>query len=262
MQSRTAALLLLLLSLAVSTVLSERADARAWPIPDSAEVTVMSPDSLELVGYLYWPKDAKNVKLPVVLLLHQRAETHAVWKNLTDQFCGSDLAVFALDLRGYGYSIYDFRTKRNRPTNTFYIGEQLRYPEDIRMMMAKLFAEHGRKLDSTKIVVIGAELGANAGLIYAADDPRVGLSILISPGLEYTGLTLAEPLIKYGERPLFMITNKYDTYSMESLTLVSDLVPRVLDVMVYDSYRYGNDLVNTEVSLPLKLLEKIRQYLR
>jgi alpha-beta hydrolase superfamily lysophospholipase len=256
------ALLILLLAIAASLFVSDRAMARQWPWPDSAEVTVMTPDSLELVGNLYWPKSAKPTKLPLVVLLHQTAETHGAWKNLVDVLCGSDFAVFAMDLRGYGYSIYDFRTGRNRPPSTFYIGEQARYPADIRLLVKKLFTEHGKMLDSTRIGVVGAELGGNAGLLYAVDEPGVRFTALISPGLEYSGLKIAAAIRDYGERPLFMATAKLDIYSMESLNLLSDVVPRVLDVAVFDTYRYGNALVDTEPQLVRMLTDRLRQYLK
>jgi alpha-beta hydrolase superfamily lysophospholipase len=254
--------LLLLVAIAASLFVSDKAMARRWPVPDSAEVTVMTPDSLELVGNLYWPEGAKLTKLPLVVLLHQTAETHGAWKNLVDVLCGSDFAVFAMDLRGYGYSIYDCRTDRSRPRNTSYIGERARYPADIRQLVKKLFTEHGKMLDSTRIAVIGAELGGNAGLLYAVDEPGVRFTALISPGLEYDGLQIGKAIKDYGERPLFMATAKQDIYSMESLNLLSDVVPRVLDVAVFDGFRYGNALVDTEPQLVQMLIDKLRRYLK
>jgi alpha-beta hydrolase superfamily lysophospholipase len=222
----------------------------------------MTPDSLELVGNLYWPKSTKLTKLPLVVLLHQTAETHGAWKHLVDVLCASDFAVFAMDLRGYGYSIYDFRTGQNRPPNTFYVGEQARYPADIRQLVKKLFIERGKKLDSTRIAVVGAELGGNAGLLYAVDEPRVRFTALISPGLEYNGLQIGKAIIDYGERPLFMAAAKQDIYSMESLDLLSDVIPRVLDAAVFDTYRYGNALVDTEPQLVRMLTDRLRKYLK
>jgi alpha-beta hydrolase superfamily lysophospholipase len=253
---------IVLLAIAAGVFVSDKAMARQWAWPDSAEVTVMTPDSLELVGNLYWPKITKLTKLPLVVLLHQTGETHGAWKNFGDVLCANDYAVFAMDLRGYGYSIYDFRTGTNRPPNTFYIGEQTRYPEDIRLLVKKLFAEHGKMLDSTKIAVIGAELGGNAGLLYAVDEPRVQFMALISPGLDYKGLQIGKAIRDYGDRPLFFATAKKDIYSMESLNLLSDLVPRVLDAVVFDSFRYGNALVDTEPDLSSMLIDRLRRYLK
>jgi alpha-beta hydrolase superfamily lysophospholipase len=258
----TKAILISLLVITASLFVPNKATARQLPWPDSAEVTVMTPDSLELVGDLYWPKSTKVTKLPLVILLHQKAETHGAWRHLDDVLCADDFAVFAMDLRGYGYSIYDFRTGQNRPPNTFYVGEQARYPADIRQLVRKVFAEHGKMLDSTRIAVVGAELGGNAGLLYAVDEPNVRFTALISPGLEYSGLQIGKAIKDYGERPLFMATAKLDIYSMESLNLLSDVVPRVLDAVVFDTFRYGNELVDTEPQLAQMLIERLRQYLK
>jgi dienelactone hydrolase len=250
---------ILLLVVVAGFFSSEKAMARQWPKPDSTEVTVMTPDSLELVGYLYLPKNAKPAKLPLVVLLHQKAKTHGAWKSLVDVLCGSGFAAFAMDLRGYGYSIYDFRTGQNRPPNTFYVGEQARYPDDIRLLVRKLLAEHGKILDSTKIAVVGAELGGNAGLLYAVDEPNVRFTALI---LDYSGLKIAAAIRAFGERPLFMAAGKLDVYSMESLNLISDVAPRVLDVATFDSYHYGNMLINAETKLVWMLVDRLRQYLK
>jgi alpha-beta hydrolase superfamily lysophospholipase len=253
---------ILLLAIAAGFFVPDRVMARQWPWPDSAEVTVMSPDSLELVGNLYLPKGAKQTKLPLVILLHQTAETHGVWKDLADVLCRNGYAVFAMDLRGCGYSIYDFRTGKNRPPNTFYIGEQARYPADLRQLVGKLFTEHGKILDSTRMAVIGAELGGNVGLLYAVDEPGVRFTALISPGLDYSGLQIGKAIKDYGERPLFMATAKKDIYSMESLDLLSDIVPRVLDAAVFDTYRYGNALIATEPQLVRMLTDRLQKYLK
>jgi alpha-beta hydrolase superfamily lysophospholipase len=253
---------LFLLAYLASLIVPDATTARQWPRPDSAEVTVMTPDSLELVGYLYLPKDAKPNKLPLVILIHQTSETHGAWKGLVDVLCGADYAVFAMDLRGHGYSIYDFRTGRNRPLHTFYIGEQARYPDDIRQLVKKLFADHGKILDSTKIAVIGAELGGNIGLIYAVAEPGVKFTALISPGLDYSGMKIAAAIRDYGERPMFMASAKKDIYSMESINLLSDVVPRVLDVAIFDTFRYGNMLIDTEPELVRMLTDRLQLHLK
>ncbi len=251
----------LTISLVAAALLApDRAEAREWATPDSAEVTVMTPDSMELVGYLYWPKDAQQTKLPVVVLLHERGETHGAWKSFVDVLCGNGYAAFAMDLRGYGYSIYDFRTGRNRPPNTFYTGEQARFPADIRQLVGKMFAEHGKMLDSTKIAVIGAHLGGNAGLLYAVDEPNVRFTAMISPGLEYSGLKIGAAIRDYGGRPLFMAVAKQDIYSMESVNLLSDVVPRVLDAAVFDTYFYGNSLLDREPQLTRMLVSRLKQH--
>jgi alpha-beta hydrolase superfamily lysophospholipase len=262
-QSITAGLsLFLLLTIMTGVFHSDEAIARSWPVPDSVEVTVMTPDSIELVGQLYLPAGKKLVNLPLVVLLHQATGTHGSWKDFADVLCGSDYGVFAMDLRGYGYSIYDFRTGKNRPPNTFNVGEQAKYPDDIRQLVRKVLAEHGKVLDSTRIAVVGAELGGNAGLLYAVDEPAVQFTALISPGLEYSGLQIGKAVRDYGERPLFMAAGKQDIYSIESLNLLSDVVPRVLDVVLFDSYRYGTGLVDSESGLVQGLLDRLRRYLK
>ncbi len=255
-------LITLLLAIAVGIGMAEVADGRQFPAPDSAEITVMSPDSLELVGQLYFPKTIGKAKLPLVILLHQSTETHATWKEFEEPLCNKGLVVFAMDMRGYGYSIFDFRTQRNRPPNTFYVGEFSKYPGDVEQMLQQVLLKHGNMIDSNNIAIVGAELGANTAMIFAANHPNVKFTGLISPALEYNGLRIAEPIKKYGDRPLFIATSDKDVYSLESCTLLSDLLPRPLDVKVYNSYHYGNMLLLTQPELSQELGSRIVRYLK
>jgi pimeloyl-ACP methyl ester carboxylesterase len=261
MISRTIPLALLLLAV-ISALWSPDAQARSFPMPDSAEVTVMTPDSLELVGYLYLPNLSKTPKFPLVILLHGAAEDHSVWRDFTDLLCSYDFAVFAMDLRGYGYSIYDFRWGKNRPQGMFYVGDFLKYPNDVALLLRQLFAKQGARLDSTKFGIIGAELGANTAMLFAASEPRVKFTGLISPGLELNELRIAPAIKDFGDRPLFITTASKDIYSMQSCMMLSDVVPRVLDIKVFDTFRHGVTLVLTEPELMQILVNKLQQYLK
>ena len=109
--------------------------------------------------------------------------------------------------------------------------------------------------------MIGASVGGNAGLIYAQNEPRVLYVALISPGLEYSGLRIVPILREYGDRPVFMAYADKDVYSRESVSMISDLVPRVLDIKEFDSMFHGNRLVNSSIPLRVKLQEDLSKYL-
>ena len=222
----------------------------------------MTPDSLELVGYLYLPKLSKAPKFPLVILLHEAGEDHSVWQDFSEILCSYDFAVFAMDLRGYGYSIYDFRWGKNRPQNMFYVGEFLKYPDDVALLVRQLFAKQGARLDSTKLGIIGAELGANTAMLFAASEPKVKFAGLISPGLEYHDLRIAPAVKDFGDRPLFIATASKDIYSMQTCEMLSDVVPRVLDIKVFDTFQCGTMLLLTEPKLVQILVNKLQQYLK
>ena len=230
---------------------------------ETIEVAYDAPDtSVELVGYLSIPPSdkIKSAKPPLVVLLHQANESADSWNIFRDELLATGNAVFAMDLRGYGLSTFDLKANRLRPKNTFYVGESMNFPSDIAFLVGKAIEVHGSKFDTTRLAVIGASVGGNAGLIYAQNEPRVLYVALISPGLEYAGLRIVPVLREYGDRPVFMAYADKDVYSRETVSLVSDLVPRVLDIKEFDSMFHGNRLINSNIPLRVKLQEDLAKY--
>ncbi len=195
------------------------------------EITDDATDSsVELVGYLFLPEKSQFAKPPLVILLHDFSESHVAWNDYAEYLTREGFAALAMDLRGHGLSIYDLRQHRNRPKNTFYAGEFEKFPHDVLQLVDKTIKVQGAEFDTTRLAVIGAALGANTGLLYAIDDPRVKYTALISPGLELNGLNIAGALPQYGTRPLFIAVAEKDIYSMQSCNMLSDVSPRVLDM--------------------------------
>ncbi len=248
----------------MASLLSPDASAAKMGKFATLEVAFDAPDtSVELVGYLSIPPvDKLKPRLPaLVILLHQANESSESWNTFRDELLQSGHAVFAMDLRGYGMSTFDLKANRLRPKNTFYVGEAMKFPDDIAFLVRKAMEVYGSKFDSTRLAVIGASLGGNAGLIYAQSDARVKYVAMISPGLEYLGLRIVPVLREFGDRPVFMAYADKDVYSRESVSLISDLVPRVLDIQEIDAMFHGNRLVNSNIPLRAKLLQDLRKYL-
>ena len=60
------------------------------------------------------------------------------------------------------------------------------------------------------IAIIGASIGANAALNYAAADPEIAAVALLSPGFDYHGILMGDAMVKYGSRPVFMAASQDD----------------------------------------------------
>lgn len=228
------------------------------------EVAFDAPDtSVELVGYLSVPtaERAKPGTPPLVVLLHQTGESSEAWGRFVDDLVQTGFATFALDLRGFGLSIYDLKTKRLRPKNTYYVGERLKLPDDIAFLVDKAIKNHYDKFDTTRIAIIGAGLGASAGLLWAEHEPKVKYIAMISPGLDMDGLRILPVLRTYGDRPVFLAYGDKDIYSKASVDLISDLVPRVLDIREVPSMFGGNRMFSSAFELRSKVLDDIKKYL-
>ncbi len=251
-------LLAAILLLSVSAL--DAADGRKI---EKAEVVIDAPDtSVELVGYIYLPDPEKYRKPPLVVLLHQKGRSHVVWDDFARALAGRGLAALAIDLRGYGKSIYNLKRRKNRSPGVFYEGDFAAYPNDIKVLVGQAMNDWGYRLDTNSLAMIGSELGGNAGLLWAGQEPRVKYCALLSPGLDRKGLRIAPTIIEFGERPLYLVASEKDIYAAESCYLLSDVVDRVLEMDIFEGFMHGNSLLNANTDLQVKLINDLKRYLQ
>ena len=173
----------------------------------------MTRDDLELAAS-YYPVDTNSA--PAVLLLHSYGKTREEWGPVPSLFQMNGIAVLALDLRGSGES-----TRRLSANGVETVDYHKFTPENYREMLLDinqaydwLASQPG--IDKHRIAVVGASIGANVALRYAAfNDEVVGL-VLLSPGLFYQGLRTDDVIVGYGKRPLRIAVSKDDAYAFES----------------------------------------------
>lgn len=231
---------------------------------ETIEVAFDAPDtSVELVGFLSIPPAYKLLTGPpaLVILLHQQNESSESWKTFREELLQTGFAVFAMDLRGHGLSTFDLKSQRVRAKNTFILGEQLKYPNDIAFLVDKLVEVHGSKFDTTRFAVVGADIGGSAGLVFAQSDQRVKFICLISPGMEYQGLRIMPVLREFDKRPILLMSSDKDVYSMGSIDLITDLLPHRLEVFIVESMFHGNRLVNTSIPLRSRILQDLTKHM-
>jgi predicted esterase len=82
--------------------------------------------------------------------------------------------------------------------------------------MLKIVEEHFQYLvtqgvDPNRLALIGESTGANTALWYAGKDPKIKTIILLSPGYGYHIPLSATEIRRYGNRPILIITSRYDT---------------------------------------------------
>jgi pimeloyl-ACP methyl ester carboxylesterase len=227
---------------------------------ERAEVTKDAPDtSVELVGYITMPHIDKYPNPPLVILLHEASSDHSVFDGFAKKLATNGIASLAMDLRGYGLSIYNLRTRKNRNPGQFYKGDFEAWPHDVAVLLERTIKEWGYRLDTTKLAVVGTELGASVGILWAENEPRVIYTALISPGLERKTLRIASTVQDYGDRPLYLACSDKDIYAVESCYLLSDIVDRVLDLEIYEGFLHGAALLNASNEVQDKIIADLRK---
>ncbi len=145
---------------------------------DEDDPVVETFDRVRIYGSFEMPENLP-APIPAALLLHGFGESRVVWEDLEERLLAEGWAVMAIDLRGHGLS-----TTRNMEAITpqqEWRTDSRGFPQDIEPALNWL-QSHAR-LDSNRIAVIGADVGANLALIAGGRFPEVGTVVAINPNL-------------------------------------------------------------------------------
>ena len=157
-------------------------------------------DGLVLRGTLY---SAPQRPAPAVLLLHMEGRDRNAWGELPQVLQTAGYAVLSVDLRGHG--------------ETGGAVDWARAQKDVAEVLAQVATLPG--VDG-RVAVLGAGIGANLGLNACAQSAACAAAVLLSPGLDYAGITAAEGVALMGARPLLTVAADNDANNpADSVTL-------------------------------------------
>ncbi len=194
---------------------------------------IEAEDSLPLQATLFTP--AGDQPAPAVLLLHMLGSSRAAWQasGLPQALADTGYVVLALDMRGHGAS------GGTRDWSTI--------PGDLRLVLTYL-AEHSA-VASDRIAIVGASIGANLALATGAADEAVTTVILLSPGLDYRGVTTEDKLEAYGQRPLLIVASQEDSYAAQSSEALAEGALGQSELLMFDGAGHGTNMFDVQPDL-------------
>ena len=216
--------------------------AETSPKTPGTSITWTTSDGVNLVG-IYQPPAAGHL---VWVLLHGLGSNKQEWVVFTSRLAKQGDGFLIYDMRGHGDSTHlanggtlaytDFRTA-GKGSQWDHMADDLKSAVDT---LKKQF-----KLDPSRIAVGGASLGANVALLYASQHAEVPALILLSPGMEYAGISSEEPFQRYGKRPVFIAASPGDAYAYASVRqLILHRNDPVLKVASGDGAAHGVNMFN------------------
>ncbi len=104
-------------------------------------------------------------------------------------------------------------------------------------------------MDAARIGLVGADVGANAALNFAALEPLVPLAVLLSPGLNYRGVATEPALRDYGVRPLLLMAAEEDLTSARAVRRLAKAAQSDPVVKLYPGDAHGTNLF--QIGLPV-----------
>jgi alpha-beta hydrolase superfamily lysophospholipase len=148
-----------------------------------------------------------------LVLLHMLGRQSDDWRAFADAAAARGYTSVAVDLRGHGKSTATASGNKlvwQRFSDADFRGAV----NDVRAAYEHLLTQRG--LDKEKIAVVGASIGANLALNFAAvERGKVAAAVLLSPGANYKGVDTTQAVKGYAG-PLLIYSAPGDGYSFRS----------------------------------------------
>lgn len=231
-----AALLMLVVAVAASCTQAKQGQTvKELQQDDKVQlVSFVTEDGFEIKGNYYKAEGSKSV-----LLLHMLGKDRYDYDSLAQQLQENGYNALAIDFRGHGSS-----TSRNGIETSY-----KSFSEDDFGSMAEDAAAAKRFLtgrNKTMSAIIGASIGANIALKYAASDDEVKTIVLLSPGENYRGILMAGYAQAFA-KPVFMAASEEDRYSADSARKLNTLLTGKKELRMLVGRGHGTDMLGPDL---------------
>ncbi|MBI5059196.1 alpha/beta fold hydrolase [candidate division KSB1 bacterium] len=214
-------------------------------------VRFRSSDGVNLVATLSTP-----VKAPLgsLLLFHMLGKDRTSWDDFAQAAVTAGYTVLAVDLRGHGES---------RGSDDGELNYKLLPESSFRAMTRDLAAavEFVRSRSAARVTLIGASIGANVAISYAATDTSIAGVVLLSPGEVFRGVMTKPAMAAYGARPMLLVAAEDDNYSALTVATLQNLNPGS-EAVVYPTGGHGTYLLESRPELTSRVLQFVESVSR
>jgi len=216
-----------------STDRSSLATTQTSPLDETSSTVLTAEDGVSIY-YTYYPGSSSQG----IILLHMLNADRSSWDNIPSLLQQEGYHVIAIDFRGHGESIEKGRWQSFDDSD---------FNDMIFDVEAATTFLETKSVSS--VAIIGASIGANIALQYAAANPVAGI-VLLSPGLDYRGITTEDAIIPYGNNPLFIAVSEDDVYSFESSQVLDEKALGEHKVIIYSGSAHGTRMFSHNDLLP------------
>ena len=208
-------------------------------------VTMRTEDGVTLFGSFFAPGKPG----PGVILLHMQTRSREDWNALGSRLADSGFAALAIDLRGHGAS-------DPPPAGA---QDPARMQLDVKAARGWLAARADVRPGS--IGIVGASIGANLAILYAAGDPSVRSLALLSAGLDYRGLKTEAAMGRIGKRAALLVASDGDAYAASSARKLSQVEGGTRELQMLGGSGHGTAMLTRQPELIAALVDWFRRTL-
>jgi pimeloyl-ACP methyl ester carboxylesterase len=220
-------------------------------------VNFLTDDGVSIIGSYYSPLNVVNnasstatATTPTIILLHMLGKDRSTWNTFASTLSQKEgYAVLSIDLRGHGESV------KQNDGNT--ISFQSFTPDDYNKMVldvkaAKQFLITTKNSNPNYISIVGASIGANIAINYAALDPTIKSVVLLSPGINYRGVSTEQAITKYKNNSIYIAATEGDSEAADSSKILCEKINCDGNLKIYSggSNSHGTNMFSDQLLNP------------
>lgn len=224
----------------------------AHQIKHMETITIKTEDGVEIIGD-YYP--AGSEKVPAVLLLHMMPATRKSWVDFAEKLNEAGFDAFAIDLRGHGDSL-------NKSDGTYLNYKNFSNTEhQASIHDVEASVNFLKQKGAEKIILMGASIGANLALQYAATHHDVASAVLLSPGLDYRGVLTDHMPERFARgQAVFYAASSEDSYAAETIRKLYQETPEGVtkEEKIFDQAGHGTDMFSRELGFMDEIIKWLK----
>jgi pimeloyl-ACP methyl ester carboxylesterase len=220
-------------------------------------VNFLTDDGVSIIGSYYSPlkvvsnASSSSTTTPTVILLHMLGRDRSTWNAFASTLSQKEgYAVLSIDLRGHGESV----KQNNGNTISFQSFSQDDYNKMVLdVKAAKQFLITNKNANPNNISIVGASIGANVAINYAALDPTIKSVVLLSPGINYRGVSTEEAITKYkNNNSVYIAATEGDSEAADSSKILCENINCDGNLKIYSggSNSHGTNMFSDQLLNP------------
>ncbi len=217
------------------------------------EVVLTTKDGVKLYGSYF---QTGNPKDPAVVLLHMMPADRKSWYEFQKKLKDAGFQSLAIDLRGHGKSL-----KKNDQEIDYKSFTDKEQQEKIFDVEASVDFFESKGILKQDISLVGASIGANLALWYQSENPEIKASVLLSPGLDYRGVTTEDKIKKLSDDQfvLFASGGDKDSYSRETVKKLFEIKEAKKDLQIFEDAEHGTNIFKSHPEFEEYIINKLKE---
>ena len=207
------------------------------------KVEIVTEDKINIAADYYYYSDKKDIKQPLIILIHQFRSSKEEWnRSFIDTLLSKNYKVLAYDIRSHGES------GKASVDQMYLLSDREQAPKDVDAVLKWAYTQKG--IDSNKVGIVGTSIGGSLG-IYGKIFKGVSSVVAVSSGKNtFQAFTGYDDRMMSSMRPILRIKNIMficgtadNNYLEEEKGIYDNYLMEPREIIKFETDKHGKDLI-------------------